>query len=74
MLLFFVISALIGFIFNRYYKFKFDQIINIYNAYKFIPIRNINDVKDYYTQLSTRIITKNKLKNMNELEQDIIDM
>ena len=74
MLLFFVISALIGFIFNRYYKFKFDQIINIYNAYKFIPIRNINDVKDYYTQLSTMIITKNKLKNMNELEQDIIDM
>ena len=74
MLLFFVISALIGFIFNRYYKFKFDQIINIYNAYKFIPIRNINDIKDYYTQLSTMIITKNKLKNMNELEQDIIDM
>jgi len=67
MVVFFVISVTLGLIFNHYYKFRFDQIINLFNVYKFISLQSINQLKEYFSLLSARIILKNKLKDINEL-------
>lgn len=67
MLTFFVLSLILGVLLNKYFRYRFDQIITLFNAYKYVPHQTITILKEYFAKLSAKIIKKNILKHINEL-------
>jgi len=67
MLSFFILTSLVGIIVNKYLKYRYDQVLNLFNVYRYIPIHIINILKDYFINLTYKILKKKSLTHINDL-------
>ena len=68
MIVYLVISLLLGLAVNQYFKFRFHQVIESFTFLSFIPNQYLEKMKEYYSNLMSCVVETDKLNNIENNE------
>lgn len=66
LVLFAVITIIMAFAVNSYYKFRFFQAESSFKFLSLIPNQLVDRMKDYYLGISRKVLDANLLKNIDQ--------
>ena len=65
MVVYLVVSLLLGIAVNQYFKFRFDQVNESFIYLSLIPNHHLEKMKEYYSNIMRSVLETNKLKNID---------
>lgn len=74
MVVYFLLSLVLSFTINTYFKFRYNQLISSFTFLAYIPTHYLDKMKDYYALLITRVIETDKLKTIDLHEDEIFEI
>lgn len=74
MVVYLILSLILSIFLNRYFRFRFDQIALSFSFYSFIPAYFFEKMRDYYAQLMSNIVDKDRLKTIDVFEEEVFEI
>jgi hypothetical protein len=74
MWLFFLLTLVLAFALNRYFRFRFDQLTHSFTFFTFVPSHYYDKMRDYYSLLIETIVDREKLKTIDADEEEVFSI
>jgi hypothetical protein len=74
LVVYFILSLMLSVTLNRYFKFRFDQLILSFSFFSFVSNQYLEKMKDYYSLLMTGVVETEKLKAIDLHEDEVFEI